>query len=82
MMDIDTCIKILDMFNECWIFLHQTICHSWSSELQRWTKPRKHCWLVLFGTEYVTDTDTGNILQPYKRHTHKHTHRVPKFHEC
>jgi hypothetical protein len=31
---------------------------------------RKHCWLVLFGTEYITDTDTGNILQqPMRPHT-------------
>jgi hypothetical protein len=42
MMHIDTYIKLpghtLGMFNECWIFSHQTICHKWSSETQHWTK--------------------------------------------
>jgi hypothetical protein len=36
-------------------------------------KSRKHCWLALFGREYLTDNDTGNSLQP-PMHTHTHTH--------
>jgi hypothetical protein len=38
---------------------------------------RKHCWLALCGTEYLTDTDTGNILQPPTR-THSHTQTHPQ----
>jgi hypothetical protein len=44
MMHIYTCIKIpwhaLAMFKKCWIFPHQTICHSWSSVSQCWAKPK------------------------------------------
>jgi hypothetical protein len=36
---------------------------------------RKQCWLSLFETEYLTGTDTGNILPPPtrpQRHTQTH----------
>jgi hypothetical protein len=41
--------------------------HLWNSNVEPNPKlmtSRQHYWRALFGTEYLTDTDMGNILQP------------------
>jgi hypothetical protein len=35
---------------------------------------RKHCWLALFGTEYITDTDMGNFYNHICIHTQTQTY--------
>jgi hypothetical protein len=73
MMHMDTCLKIfedtLDIVNECCTFPHLTCCHNSSLEQQCWAIPElvtsgKDCWLSLFGTEHLTDSETQNILKP------------------
>jgi hypothetical protein len=48
----------------------------WNSNIEQNLKllnSRKHSLLASFGTEYLTDTDSGNILQPYTcLHTQTH----------
>jgi hypothetical protein len=49
---------------------------------QKLVSSRKDCWLELFGTQYLTDTDAGNIWQPLMcPPTHKHTHGVTMYQE-
>jgi hypothetical protein len=58
--------------NAEYFFLRQYITiHLWNSNVEPNPKRvtfKKHCWFALFGTEYIRDTDMGNILQQPTHH--------------